>query len=263
MNITFDSTNFDRALRELARETRKSTAQILREQAGLLAMDLMRAYPPFGGFLQKENFAAQRRVGDAATRKQIRSVYGIASDVYARLLAIDQRQAATYWHLHINDPAAAADYLSGMMLTELTTERLDPAVHRRLRNRRGRVSDGTMRRGPHQVVTIRERNRYIREKLQQVGKLKAGWLAAAMRYRAGRGVPGWIARHGMRRSGLIDQADAKVASITLQNRVTYASGADPGMRIAITVMRTRADLMVKQAMMTARANARRASRRAA
>lgn len=229
--LVLESREFDRALRRAVRELGRNAGEVLREEAGFLSLDMAKASPPFAKFGGRESWAVQRRVGRAAVSRDVRSVIGIGSDLYGALAARSEDWARQYWAmLSRGDERAALEFaeriLGGAVRQPAVGRRVDPQAHQRMRNRRGRVQGRNV--PIQQVVEARARQRYVREVQGRIGFLKAGWLAAAMRFRGGKGAPAWLQKQVFSAGSVVDGTrQERVLFVELRNRVRYAAAAMP------------------------------------
>lgn len=202
--VTVETAAMERWLVKTAAATGKAVGELLPQQMGLLAKDLVAGTPPFsGGFDLVNQFSADKRVGQFATARDIRKVFATTAHLFADASAAasgDPDQPP-------EDAGKAAVKLakkgdqSGLMallrrlgadgqydLVESIASEPDPAVHARSRKARGRV----YLKKPRQIVTSAPSlNRYIKKKTGNVGRHKKGWVAPSARF-APKGVPGWI-----------------------------------------------------------------------
>jgi hypothetical protein len=263
--LTVDTREFESAMRRFARATGQDAAKILRDEAGLLSMDLARVFPPFNKLGGREAFSAQRRTGHIAVRRDILAVIGLDSSIFSALHEKNPEAAKRYWGIlnsasagGTNAARAYAETILGTLPRERAATRVDPQAHRRMRRSNGRVAKGRNTQ-PQQIVTARARQRYIKEIQAHVGYLKAGWALAAIRYRSGRGIPSWIARMAATAGTLTDGTTRPSPFVQMTNTVRYASLHDRGGRLTRMAIANRARAMEAKIRAALRTQARRAS----
>ena len=77
VDIDVDISLLEHELARFAEATDRDLAAVLRQQAGLLGEDMMRATPPVGKFTgAKESWSAQRKIGRAAVGRDIDRMAG-------------------------------------------------------------------------------------------------------------------------------------------------------------------------------------------
>jgi hypothetical protein len=111
-------------------------------------------------------------------------------------------------------------------------------IHKRMRNRKGRVPK-SMR--PERATGV---GAHLKRMLARVGLLASGWNAAAAKY--GFKPPQWIARHGSRRGNAVE-IDRKLGlRIRIENAVRFASEVTGMQRRTQWALNNRARQMEKQ-----------------
>lgn len=209
------STSFDQGLQRLLATSKKSAAEVMRQQARLLFVEVAKVTPPFGsGALQKTGEAQKNARAKVAA--DIYGLYGLPNDAFDAIKDRNPGEAQAFWYLHKKgDTAGASDLLraaTGSILHPFD----DGAHHRRnfrkkTKNFRFYVSD------PANLKA------YVRLMQDRVWWLASGWsepLAAL-----GARVPAGVNRHrapGLLRVEITDQA----IEITMRNDVRYAVKID-------------------------------------
>lgn len=124
----------------------------------------------------------------------------------------------------------------------------DPAVvHKRFRNRVGRVSSDFRGRGKKDrrwAVSKPRLDAYRAKKLAKVGLLASGWVAAAMKF--GARLPKWIARHGSALGQVRVSVSREGLSIRISNSVPYVGNVKGLRRQVQWALNNRARQMDKQ-----------------
>jgi hypothetical protein len=111
-------------------------------------------------------------------------------------------------------------------------------IHKRVRNRKGRVPDSTY---PERASGVPA---YLKAMLARVGLLASGWNAAAVKY--GFKPPEWIARHGTRRGNAVEIDKKLGLVIRIKNAVRFASEVAGMQRRTQWALNNRARQMDKQ-----------------
>ena len=222
--------NFIRAASRWQEVFKKDVSVILRQQAKSIVTNSQRTgvmdlTPPTLGTGAVGSVSEQRKAGERAVARDVGSVFisakaavkqakdenPKAGRLLSRLLrerkiddalnilryAGGQRQVNVRGHLRAGGTAVKSyqqqrSTPAFKSLSRITEIRADPdkALHKRLRNNRGRVNQSR----PSMMVTDpASLTAYIREKQAMVGYHKAGWKASAVA--VGASVPAFVARH--------------------------------------------------------------------
>lgn len=124
----------------------------------------------------------------------------------------------------------------------------DPAVvHKRFRNRVGRVSSDFRGKGGRDrrwAVSKPRLDAYKAKKLAQVGLLASGWAAAARKL--GARLPVWIMRHGAALGQVLVRVSREGLSIRISNAVPYVGNVKGLSRQVQWALNNRARQMDKQ-----------------
>ena len=250
--INVDDREFQKWLARYAAETGRGLKEILREEGGLLAKDVMRVTPPtWGGGQFSQSWAKQKSAGVMAVNRDIARSYMPLSQVQKEARSLTGDVSAKVFFRLVNRDVPAA--LLWMQDAGMPQEMIDAvrrgvksfdggADHERKRGRRGRV----LSRSPS-VVKGAGLASYRKKKLARVLRLKAGWYKAA----AGlplRGVPSSIMKaSAFARGSRIDQTGAKKNPyISLVNHVQYAGDANGDIRFTNIATAHRRGVFVKK-----------------
>lgn len=218
--ISFDRNAFAEVSRRLLAVKRVTVERHILDQARLLGRDLIRLTPPFNQHAITESFNVQRRTGESAVRRDIGRVFQPISN-----LAILKKSGASKLKrsferaLERRDLRALRAMLESAGFQVELVETVEPERHEAARGATGRVRKGHR---PAYVLDERALKRYVEAKVRDVGKTKAGWLAAADALNVP-GIPQWIRRHAGATPGLIrfERGPADFA-VVLGNLVAYA-----------------------------------------
>lgn len=134
------------------------------------------------------------------------------------------------------------------IMRPVTLAKNDPvAVHKRFRNRVGRVSSDFRGKGGKDrrwAVSKPRLDAYRAKKLAKVGLLASGWVAAARKL--GARLPEWIARHGSALGQVRVSVSREGFSIRISNAVPYVGNMKGLQRQVQWVLDNRARKMDKQ-----------------
>lgn len=232
MSLTVDTRNFEKQLATYARELKKEKSAALKQQAGLLVKDALKATPPIAGkqtgkgtFTQ--SFAAQRRAGKKAIERDVDKALrpALSPAIIQSLPPADQRRARRYLRNGEHDKLATMMHRLGGGQGSVQSPRIHKqatmALHQSKRSRiTGRVPNNVQ---PHRIQNRPSINKVKKGRLKNQGKWKAGWVPAA-RHLNVKGIPKWVMTQAAR--GYIrDHSRAQVnPSITLANTVRGETG---------------------------------------
>lgn len=221
---------FVRAASRWQEAFKKDVSVVLRQQARSILTNSQRTgvidlTPPTVGQASVGSVSDQRKAGEAAVAKDIRSVFMTVKEAVKKAKEDDKRGGRVFSKLlrerKIEDAmnilrfgggqrdvqVKAHNRKGGVIVTGYNQKRItprfkslsrvtaiqgdpDPALHRRLRNNRGRVNQAR----PSMIVTDPSSlANYIRKKQAMVGYHKSGWKASASA--VGVGVPAFVSRH--------------------------------------------------------------------
>jgi len=186
-----DQAGFALGIRALIRVTGRSAADLIRQQARLFVTDVLRLTPPRHRHPLHENFAYQRRVGQAAVGRDIRKVFvsvenlGVVKQPQNQKLGDRLRKLSRAGNI-----AGVTAILRNIGIANpKVLASAQASVHKAARDRRGRVGKGN----GHFVLSEASIKRHIKVAQSHVGRWKAGWMNSA-RHLAVK-VPRWISEH--------------------------------------------------------------------
>lgn len=212
-------------LRDLGAATRQPMQQLIKEQARLFVSSttnrgMVQLTPPFSG---KTSQAKARKQGEAKTRRDIRRVYGIPSDVFALIKQRDAKLAKAFWGMVLALDWDRASDLSRRITGHTLQEFDGGAAHR---SRRKGTPDGNVS-GKRPSLYLRdpvgkagELEAYIKMRVSHVGIYASGFNAAAEALGA-KGIPAWVTRHGTTFSGISIQENASSFYIVISDKVPF------------------------------------------
>lgn len=241
-------------------ETNRDTRKVIKDQARLLARDMLKITPPHGRQAFSESLAEQRRIGMQAVEKDIRTVFQPISKLIDNVadkspnLAYELMMASGIHSTSriskkANQRVARLDMVALEAIfrnafPDLTIiKEVVPSLHTAQRNRRGRINERHAKK--YIVADERSLTRYIKNMRNHVGKAKAGWLRAALDLGI-KAIPKWIRKHatpGLFRDGTTHATDPK-PFITIGNMVQY--GTEFPKRLFLAAMQNRIRGMKKQ-----------------
>lgn len=232
--VSIDRPALQAALRQFIRDTGRSMTRVVKQQARLFLRDLIGATPPFGKhpFRRKSNdegegesYLEQRRIGERATRRDVKRVYRKFS-VLIRWFERHGQAHLAHYLTQLMERGDAQEItkvlrnLRGTNLNRVTVRQMvEPAIHEARRNERGRV---THQRSDEFVLNERSLDKYIEEKVSHVGRAKAGWITAALGLGLG-ALPNWIRRHSTPGLLIDDSSNETAPSVTVGNLIEYAA----------------------------------------
>lgn len=199
--ITFDTSEFEKALKKFAAESRKQGHQVLMGQAKLFVRDAVGVTPPNKGA------KISKKIGEATVRGDLAKI---------------------------------------MTGTRRATDVLPQVIHRRFRDRRGRVRKDLRsdKKDSRYRVGRAELRAYQQLRLGKVGFLAAGWNAAAAKL--GTRLPAWITRHGTRFGSIEITLNDRGMFIRIANAVPYVGNISGLERRIQWALDNRALQMTKQ-----------------
>jgi hypothetical protein len=205
--------HFRNRLAALGRLINKSVEEMAVDVMRLGVEQAIRLTAPFNkGQSFTEALGAQKRLGEAAVRRDIRRVFHDEAPLESSELL-----QSVYRVLKTDGPQAAKNILESGSIAGLTPlEAPTQSVHNKTRIR-GRVPERPSMRYPVQGGL----DAYIRTKVRNVGKTKAGWIPAARQLKAARkAMPAWVTRHSSPGSLEITRQGDRVVYRAV-NRVWY------------------------------------------
>ncbi len=217
------------SLSRLADLTGKSTGTIIKNRAPTLARYLAEATMPVAGLTQEggdpdgiSNIA--RDLGRAAVKGDIARIYASPSVVFDKLKKAAGPKVARAFYAALKKGDFATARIICQTAGQAAIGRLDiitwdgGALHRRNRNKRGRVNRG---RKPVLVNDPAALKKYVKEKQSLVGFAKSGWINAALSIKPGGRIPAWIRNNKGPGVGRDETKDPTHPRIFLTNAVNY------------------------------------------
>ena len=234
--ITVDTKAFSKQVDRLAKTVGLTGKQVMHDQFRLWITDLMRRFPPTG---QKSDNATGK--GSIAASKQGRD--RVAKDIGKIIVGVDLSELRS--QMDIGGQQFFAFKRHSGAVYGVDRDLYDPSAsmgklrahHDRYRRRDGRVTEarGGSEHGRNSLdigrwkfvdklhVRKSTQRRFIREKQESVGKLKAGWMPAAVAFNA---IPPAFVRNQMTRlgstSGTRTMKDNGDGYFEARNNVPYA-----------------------------------------
>lgn len=203
--ITVDDARFRLALRELVK---LEGAGAVRDQARLLAEELIRKTPPF----KHPKANTDQRAGKRAVWIELaRAVHPIQAGKW--------RDPAIQLAIRRKDAAAMERVLSKLRPLQVapwTVTPFHPVLHRERRDGRGKVRKDW----PVATFDVREWRAYLRRQMGKVGRLKASWAPAARRL--GARMPAYVAGQPMPSGSFED--NLHVAGLPSFTMISYGKG---------------------------------------
>jgi hypothetical protein len=144
--------------------------------------------------------ATDVEAGEATARTDIRRVF-LSIETIVRDTTSQKLREGLEKSLAKGNWTATAALLRARGFKSLQILPFDPSLHEARRSRHGRVTG-------RPTLLIRESsdatlNRYIAKKISHVGRAKAGWLPAAVKFGSSR-IPRWVARHAPGEGSAVD-----------------------------------------------------------
>jgi hypothetical protein len=213
---TVDTSNLNRALRDFAKESRKSLDEILEKETGIVVGLMVGMTPPadIGGFGTKSDGGispSARKQGEARIASDIAALFPTTRMKEGRVMGMIENgfEFGTK-----RGKKVVKDYAN----TIADLER----IHNFARSpSTGRVRTGST--GQNMALTTAAlRREFIKRKKKQVGMLAAGWLKAAQRLKTAKSkTPAWITRHGSKPGGVDFRKSKSGLTITVRNNMPY------------------------------------------
>jgi hypothetical protein len=196
MNATFkfDEKAFAEQAKRLAVFADKSIEEVVREQAGLAAIDCMRLTPPYGKRPLKESLAEQRRAGQRKVKIDVARAFQPLKSIHVVSNPRDEKVGKEVRRLirkgdYLNLEAMLKQFGIRTLgiIKEATGQLLD-----QLRDRRGNVRKKV---ASYLVVSGASIGRLLRKQLSKVGLAKSGWVRCLDGLGRTDKVPAWIRGH--------------------------------------------------------------------
>jgi hypothetical protein len=226
--------------------TRETAPRILRDEMRLLVQKCIEFTPP----ATLSGSSIGKKLGETATTRDIKKVFmtwktlvdgTFRSPNLARRIAVlvNTRDYAALNAVFAN--------IAGFANVRLT-DTLEPSFHTSQRNNRGRISSSARKalivKNPSQLT------KYIQLMKGHVGKAKAGWNAAATKFKVAR-VPAWVTRHKDGQGSATDILRNGNGYLEAVNSVPYIGTLDAGVKIIEQAVKSRTvaiELKLKNAM---------------
>jgi hypothetical protein len=210
ITIAVDTTAFEAAAREFAREGRKDLEVVIREQAAIMTGHLIALTPPAAGRGQAMNDR-----GGITLEAKKRGEAAIAADIAALFPTTRLKEDEV-------DKLIEAGFQWGTgrgrkIIRQYAGSEADMArIHAASRSANGRVRTGN---GENMaLVRAATRRAFIRSQQKKVGLLNAGWLNAARELKTSRGAtPAWITRHPAQAGGVTIHRPVAGVAIRIYN----------------------------------------------
>jgi hypothetical protein len=186
-----DTAGFSRGVRELINITGRSAGDLIRQQARLFLKDVLYLTPPRNKHPLSESFAAQRRTGEAAVRRDIRKVFVSVENLHMVKNPTNAKLGKRLRKLSRSGNIAGVQAILrniGVSNPQVLAS-AQASVHKGARDKRGRVARGS----GHFVLSEASIKSYLKTAQSHVGKWKSGWLACAKHLKVA--VPTWISKH--------------------------------------------------------------------
>lgn len=271
LDIRVDDVEFRNALTAFDKVSKKGRAEVLQQTAKLVARDCMSFTPPndsdnfFANKKGKIPWAKQKKIGVGAVlndtlgkakhRQEKKGkafsrgagdggIFKVAgSKTFKRAEELDRTMGGD-WHgmkhaLWVTKTGRIFGIEKNLYQPDASVGMMARHHERYRKKSTGRVSKaGSFTRdvGRHvfldkMLVSIKSWNAYFKHVSKRVGRAKAGWLAAARRFKL-KGIPKWVVQHGSGEGGVVDRSrDSIFPYVILDNSVPYLGKHDKEMRI--------------------------------
>lgn len=223
---------FANQILNLQRVTQRALADVVKDEARLFVQDAIKMTPPFGSSPNQESFASQKRVGEAAVKRDLGRSFTILdpSKIRDRRVRKDLEKAARKGDMEtVKRLLLYCKIPVNSVLREATA-----AEHAKLRDKRGRVQKW------QKVWVLRTQSvgRVLRAARSHIGRGKAGWMEAAKAL--GVKVPDWISRHVSSPGRVQDLTKGTdKPRIIVSNEVPFIQEAGADLRIVNRAMANR------------------------
>jgi hypothetical protein len=170
--LKLNTAAFDAAVIRFAMTSKKTAAEVMKDQARLLFVEVAKITPPYGGGASTGRKAEAQ--GKTAVSRDIYSLYGTRSDAYDAIASRNAGAAQAFWrHLGSNNEALANEILKDV--TGKSLGKFDGgALHKRTaggKKRRARARRETV----FYVSNAEALAAYVREQKAHVWWLASGW----------------------------------------------------------------------------------------
>lgn len=233
IDIDIDPSRLESAIAEFAKLTRKDLGEVTKQQAGILVGHVIAITPPGhqaamsdgGGISLEAKKSGESRI--AADIARLFVTTRLPEPVIDRIL-----HAEVFRDYEWQNPVQGG---RPVRVHQLANSLGDLAIiHKRGRsNRTGRTNQA----GGGNMAIARPAlvKQFIRQEIQKVGLLNAGWLSAARQLKtAGRNTPAWIKRHGERPGGAqIADSGPRVRIQIYNSQTWFPQGMETRVRLAV------------------------------
>lgn len=238
--MTADTRDFEKWLVKQAAVMDVGMGEVLRGEAPWLATALAKATPPLTGKnMFSQAWGAQKKAGEGAVSKDLAKVYTTANSIYGMIAEQDEGAAKGFRRaVRRRDVGEAQRLMYVFGLSQFASSNIgefNPDFHKQARRRHGRVGRGqrTM-----QIVTRgSDLNRYRREKMGRVGRLKAGWVSASRGLTKQPRWPAWLRKVARGEGTLSDQTRRRRDPyLRLTNSVRYSGSRNNSDRFVVQAL---------------------------
>jgi hypothetical protein len=245
-----DTRGLEDAITEFAKVARKDLGDVVKQQTGILVGHIIALTPPGGKGGDAMNDAggislAAKKRGEASIAADITKLFPTSKLPHEQLAAM---------------VAGGFEFRTGKGHKDTVREVAESTedlrrIHQFARNpRSGRTRK---MKGIGMAITRAPiLKRYIRQEIAKVGKLNAGWLAAASALRTSkRATPAWITRHGNRPGGAdVRDTGPKIGIRIYNSQAWFPASMDARVRISIS-RRERGIYVAMESILKKRADA--------
>jgi hypothetical protein len=244
VDIKIDTSAFAAAMSRFAVDSKKTSREILDQQAKLFVRDVMRITPPNKG----DTRGLVR--GKAVVRGDLARIFRPVSD--AKIEEFRDFYGGNSFVTEFGHKGAKA---IGNIEEVILSYGKMKAFHQARRTRSGKVmkvnraaTTGIRKRDLRGLDTGMVRaadfKKYLKEVESEIGKLLSGWSAAAKRL--GLTVPAWVSRHGSERGEISVETSGRTLKVRITNAVKFVSNVWNLERRVNDALANRAKQMDKQ-----------------
>lgn len=250
ITVQADTRGLEKAMFDFAMTSRQLLGDVVKQQTGILVGHIIALTPPGGKGGEAMNDAgvislAAKKRGEAAIAADITKLFPTSKLRHDQLVAMVSN---------------GFEFRTGKGHKDTVREVAESAedlrrIHQFARN----PTSGRTRKMKGIGMAITRANvlkQYIRKEIAKVGKLNAGWLAAASAMRTSkRATPVWITRHGNRPGGAeVKDTGPKVGIRIYNSQAWFPASMDSRVRMAIA-RRERGMYVAMEAILKKRATA--------
>lgn len=214
--LTFDTSDFDHALQRFARTSKRTAAEVMKEQARLLFVEVAKITPPAGGkagaTLQGK---AAEKAGQLAIVRDLHQVYGMPGRAYSDILAAKgPARADAFWSCYKENRMDAA----GLIVKADLNKSFVPFDGGKAA--RGFLGKKRKKEALFYISNPASLQFHIQELQQNVWHLASGWKAALQELGI-TSLPYGIGKGSGQGTLTIEITDDRIV-ITMTNNVSYA-----------------------------------------